>query len=147
MPKIKKSLPFHELELHPDVAAAIALSDDIQQTLALLSAWAGSTRRLIRCADTGVLYTVNPRVLGIEHVTADEDNYAYQGGDKVITELIVRGYPSNSGNVWVKNDEAASTANAWPLASNEWIQLTLNNLKHLHLLIETNGQKAILLYR
>lgn len=147
MPQIDKPIPFHELDLKPDITASIRLSDDIQQTLALLSGWAGSTRRLIRCADTGVLYTVNPRILGIDHVTANTTNYVYQGSDKVITEVIIRGHPSNSDTVWVKNDEAASTINAWPLAANEWIQFTLNNLKHLHLLIETDTDRAILLYR
>ena len=102
MAKIKKSLPFHELELRPDITTAVSLSDDIQQTLALLSGWAGDTRRLIRCADTGVLYTVNPRILGIAHVTADETNYVWQGSDKVITEVIIRGHPSNSDTVWAK---------------------------------------------
>lgn len=147
MPVIQKPLPFHELLLKPDVTASIRLSEDIQQTLALFSGWTGNTRQLVRVADTGVLYTVNPRVLGIEHVIADQASYVWQGSDKVITEVIVRGGVYNTGKIWVKNDEPASESNGWPLSANEWIQLTLNNLKHLHIWIHVNGEKAYLLYR
>lgn len=134
------------LLMKPEFSGRIKMSEDIQQTLASLVGYDEATRRMLRCSEGGVFYVTSPRLKNIVHITANDDAYDWQGSDEKVTEIMVMGHPDNSGLVWVKNDEAATTNNGWPLAAKEILGVTVENLNNLHLLIASTGEKAILLY-
>lgn len=137
---------FDDLLLSPDFVSRIKLSDDMQQTLASLVGYDGISRRLLRSTMGGVLHTVTPRIAAITHITADEGNFNWVGSDIKTTEVMITGYPTNTGIVWVSIDEPAGADNAWPLGATDVVSFTLDNLNNLNLLIVTNAEKAIIAY-
>lgn len=146
MSEINKPMGIPELNLSPPVSGKVRLSEDMQQTLALLSGYGVSQRKLLRCSEAGVLNVASARVKDIMHVTASGDNDTYQGENVDCTEVMIMGHPDNAGNVWARTDVTATTDNAWPLAAFDVIKFTVNNLKELQLLIEKDTEKAIVLY-
>lgn len=140
--------PLHipELDLRPEPSGGIQLSEDMQQTLALLTGYWKNRRVLIKSLPSGVLLVSNPPVKDIFHVTATSVNFNYQGEDIECSEVMIMGHPDNTGLVWVKNGIAATANNAWPLAKKEIISFAVSNLNELRLLIITNTEKAIVFY-
>lgn len=141
-------IPFRieDLLLKPEMAGRIKLSDDMQQTLASLVGFDNVARRLLRCSKGGVLYTTTPRLDNIFHATTAAGTGLWQGSDKKITEVMVMAHPDNNGLLWVKNDEAATADNGWPLAAKEVVGLTLDNLNNLNILSVTPEETAIIAY-
>jgi hypothetical protein len=135
-----------ELDLRPEQAGAIQLSDDMQQTLALVAGYWKNRRVLLKALPSGILTVASPQVENIFHVTATDGDFAYQGSNIECAEVMIMGHPDNTGLIWVKNGEAATANNGWPLAKKEIIALTIGNLNNLHLLIITTAEKAIILY-
>lgn len=146
MHNIGKSLQFPELELRPEIKEMIKLSDDMQQTLASIIGYDGVSRRLLRCSENGVLNVSSPRIKDIFHVSNSGANYAWQGDNVKATEVMIMAHPDNNALIWVKNDEAASDENGWPLVKKEIIAITVDNLKNIHLLIVGAGETAIIAY-
>lgn len=146
MRNIGKSLQFPELELRPEIKEMIKLSDDMQQTLAALAGYDGVSRRLLRCSNSGVFNVTSPRIKDIFHVVGQGANYDWHGFDIPATEVMIMAHPDNTGLVWVKNDEAATANNGWPLSKKEIIAVTIDNLSNLHLLIIVDGEKAIIAF-
>lgn len=146
MPEILIPFKIEDLLLRPELVGRIRLSEDMQQTLAALCGYDDVARRLLRCSKGGVLHTTTPRIDNILHATANQDNYTTQLPNRKTTEVMIMGHPDNTGLVWVKNDETASTANGWPLAANGILNVTVDNLNNLNLLIAVNGEKAIVAY-
>jgi hypothetical protein len=134
------------LLLKPEMAGRFRISEEIQQTLASLIGYDGVSRRLLKCSQGGILQVASPRIKDIFHVTAVGDNYTYQSGDIPATEVMIMGHPDNDNLVWVKNDEVATTNNGWPLAKKEVLAVSVENLNNLHLLIASDGEKAIIAY-
>ncbi|MBA7704992.1 hypothetical protein ES703_113816 [subsurface metagenome] len=141
-------IPFRieDLLLKPEMAGRITLSDDMQQTLASLVGYDGVARRLLRSSRSGILYTASPRIHKIVHVARPSDPYVWTGSDIKTTEIMVMGHPSNTGLIWVKNDEAIVAADGWPLGSKEVLNLTLDNLINLNIFFATAGDVAIVAY-
>ena len=141
-------IPFsiEDLPTKPEMAARIRLSDDMQQTLASLVGFDNIARRLLRCTMGGVLYTTTPRLENIIHITGSGANDDYAGTDIKVTEVMIMGHPDNSSLIWVKNDEAATINNGWPLAAKAVVNVTIDNLLNLNLLIVGDGEKAIIAY-
>lgn len=146
MAKIRKIMGVPELDIQPPITQQIRLSDDMQQTLALLTGYSDNHRVVLKASESGMLNTVSPQIKEVVVVTANDDAYDWQGGDIPCTEVAVMGDLDNSHRVWVRPNSAASSANGWPLDKGEPFGFTLSNLNQLHINIETNGEKAIVAY-
>jgi len=146
MPEIHKALRIPELDLRPPITGHIRLSEDMQQTLALLTAYGDNKRVILKATPSGILQTVSPQLKEIVVLTADATPYAWQGGDIPCTEVAVIAGLDNAGRVWVRPNSAASAANGWPLDKAEVFGFTISNLNQLHVTIETTGEIAVLAY-
>jgi len=135
-----------ELDLKPEPAGGIQLSDDIKQALVLLAGYFKNQRVLIKCSRSGSLHTASSQIKDILHITASSGNYAYQGDSIECSELLIMGHPDNTGKVWVKPYQPAATNNSWPLDAKDVMVMAVDNLSQLNLLIANNGETAIILY-
>jgi len=146
MLRIKQPLPVPELDLEPAYGTPHQLTDDMQQVLALLTGFCRNKRTLLKSSPSGMLFVASPQLKDIYHVTATGANYTEQGGDIACTGVLVMAHPSNTGKVWVRPHSTATINNAIPLSANDVVGFSLTNLNMLHLLIETNNEKAIVIY-
>jgi len=146
MPDIVKSLTFDDLPTRPPLTGRPRISDDMQQTIALLSGWDGATRRLVGVSPSGVLYIASPRVKGIANILADEAIYNWQGGDIQTSEVLIQSNPNNSGEIWVNVSAAAAVDTGYPLDAGDSIGFSINNLHSLHIHIVADTEKAIVIY-
>lgn len=146
MKEILIPLTFEDLPTRPPLVGRPQVSDDIQQTVALLVGWDGSTRRLVRVTPTGTLRICEAPVKGISNILADETNYTWSGYDTPTSEVIVKAHPDNTGRVWVNVGDVAAADIGYPLDAGEWVKLSINNLAALHLFIAVDTEKAIIVY-
>lgn len=140
--------PFELVDLptKPPLPSNPKVSDDIQQTLATLIGYDGTSRRILRSTPTGILQTVNPLAQKFANLLSDTTNYLWQGDDIKCSEITIRAHPDNSGRVWVNVYAVAAADIGWPLDANEYIVLTLTNLSHLHVKIISTAEKALVYY-
>lgn len=143
MSEINKSMDVAELNIQPPIVGKTRLTDDMQQTLALLTAMGADRRRPIRCSESGVLNVVNPRIRDIEGYSRTADGINAIGTDTPCTECMMLGHPSNTGTVWVRPNKIATANNAWPLLKGEVVGFVLDNLSQLHIFFETAGDRLI----
>lgn len=143
MSDITKSMDVAELNIQPPIEGKVRLSDDMQQTLALLTAMGADKRRPLRCSESGVLNTSEPRIKDVEHYTGSGANDEQTGTDTPCTECMVMGHPDNTDIVWVRPNPTATVNNAWPLAAWDVVKFTLDNIKQLNMLIVISGEKVI----
>lgn len=146
MRSITKSMEIPELSLKPPITGSLQLSDDIQQTLALLTAYADGKRRILKSSASGVLSVASPRIADIVHYTGVGASDDQTGKDVPCSECLVMAHPDNTGLIWVRGDKAALATNAWPLSAKESIGFTIDNLKQLNMLIVVAGEKVIVAY-
>jgi len=146
MPEVLKSLPFDDLPTKPPLTGRLRISDDLQQTLALLSGWDGATRRLVGVSPSGVVYVASPRIKGIINKKGVGDAYDCQLDDISTTEVMIRAKPTNSGRIWVNVSAAAAVDTGYPLDSGEWVVFSINNLHNIHLHFTKGDDYAIVIY-
>lgn len=146
MKDILKSLTFDDLPTKPPISGRLKMSDDLQQTIALLSGWDGATRRLCRVTPTGVLYFASPPVQGISNILSDETTYNWQGGNIKTSEVIVRADKTNNDDVWVNVGAVAVANTGYPLDGGEWVNFSITNLNMLHIHIVATAERAIVIY-
>ena len=146
MHNINKSMAVPDLALHPPIADAVKLTADMQQSLALLTAYGIDQRKLLRCSESGVLNTCSARLKDIVHYTGVGANDTQSGSDTPCSEIMVMGHPDNTGNVWVRSGGTATVDNAWPLAAGEPLGFTIDNLSQLSMLIVVAAEKLIVAY-
>jgi len=89
---------------------------------------------------------INKYTTGIFHVVATNDNYNYQGMDDSCIEVLIRGHFENNGLVWVSLNEQFTEDNCWPLGPYDVMGFPLNDLNELHIFIEKEEDRAIVLY-
>lgn len=146
MPEIIKPLTFDDLPIKPPLVGRPKISEDLQQTVALLVGWDKSTRRLVSVSPTGVLHIAQSPVKGITNVLADQAAYNWNGGDISTSEVLVKSNPNNLGLIWV-NVGAVAAANAGhPLDIGEHVVLSVNNLHSLHIHIVSDTDRASVIY-
>ena len=146
MPNILKNMACRFLGLQPPITKAIRLSEDMQQTLALLMAYGIDERKVLRASESGVLNVTSGRIKNIEHFTGVGANDTQNGTDIACTECMVMGHPDNTGKIWVRPGDTATVDNAWPLDASDVVSFTLDNLKQLNMLIVVDGEKVIVAY-
>lgn len=146
MADITIPFPFGDLPLKPEQTGKIKVSDGMQQTLASVLGWDGSSRKLLRAALSGVLQTTSPQVQAIVHKTSTGPNEVVIFDSIPITEVMVMAHPSNAEKVWVSVGVTPTTANGWPLDNGDVLNISIDNLNKLKLLIVTSGNAAIIMY-
>lgn len=146
MTVINKPMGVDNLGLEPPISGKIRLSEDMQQTLALLTGYGDNERKVLRASESGVLNTASARIADIVHFTGVGANDTQAGSDIPCTEVLVMGHPDNTGSVWARPDKTATVNNAWPVAAGEVVSFTLDNLKQLNMLIVVDGEKVIVAY-
>lgn len=146
MTKIHTPMQIPELALKPDPTGGIELTEDMQQTLALLTGFWQNKRVLLKASPSGVLSTASARIKDIKHYTGVGANDTLTGDDIPCTEVLVMGHPDNTGKVWVRPDATAAVNNSWPLAGGEVVGFTIDNLKQLNMLVVVDGEKLIVAY-
>jgi len=139
-------LTFDDLPVRPPLVGRPRISEDIQQTAALLVGWDGVTRRLVRCSPTGALYVTSPRVKGIINQLSGGIGSTHQFTNIVTSEVMIRANPSNFGRVWVNVGKAAADHTGYPLDAGEWVNWSINNLINLHLFFANEDDYAIVVY-
>lgn len=146
MSDIRKSMDVTELNIQPPLSGKTRLSDDMQQTLSLLTALGADKRRPLRCSESGMLNVASPRIKDVVHYTGSGANDTQTGGDVSCTEVMVIAHPDNSSKVWVRPNTTATVNNAWPLDAKGVVSFTLDNLSQLNMLIVGDGDKVIVAY-
>lgn len=146
MPHVSKPMDIPELGVTPPITSKVRLSDDMQQTLALLTGYFDSKRVLLKATESGVLQVVQPVIKDIVVFTAADPVFTWQGGDVPCTDVAVIAGLDNTGKVWVRPYSVASAANAWPLSKGEVFPFTIANLNQLHITIEVTAEIAVIAY-
>ena len=146
MSDINKPMDVPELNLKPPIDGKVRLSEDMQQTLALLTAYCENKRVTLKASESGVLNTTSAKIKDIVHFAGVGANDTQSGENVQCTECLVMAHPDNASKVWVRPDKTASVNNAWPLAAGEVVGFTLDNLKQLNMLIVCGGEKLIVAY-
>lgn len=151
MPDINKPMDMPELNLQPPITGKLRLSEDMQQTLALMCAHCGSERKLLSASESGVLNTVNPRIKDIWGFTGVNDTTHKQGNNIKCNEVMVLGHPLNSGLIWVRpyaqyviSDTKPNIA--WPIAASGVVGFVVSNLNQLWFYFELKDDKVIVAY-
>jgi len=135
-----------ELNLKPPIDGKVRLSEDMQQTLALLTAYCENKRVTLKASESGVLNTTSAKIKDIVHFTGVGANDTQTGESVPCTECLVMAHPDNTGKVWVRPDKTAAVDNAWPLAAGEVVNFTLDNLQQLNMLVVVAAEKVIVAY-
>lgn len=146
MGDINKPMAVPELNLKPPIDGKVRLSEDMQQTLALLCAYVNSKRVILKASESGVLNVTSARIKDIKHYTGVGANDTQTGDNIPCTECLVMAHPDNTGKVWVRPDKTAAINNAWPLSASEVVNFTLDNLKQLNMLMVVDGDEVIVAY-
>jgi len=146
MQDIIKPFPFHELETKPPLSGRVKISDDLQQTLATIAGWNGSSRTLLKANQQGILWTTAPVVAGIVNVTGVGANDDWQGTNIEVSEVLIMANPDNTGRCWININAAAVADTGLPLDPGDFVKLSIYNLLHLQIRTVTAGDKFIVVY-
>jgi len=146
MPDINKPMDVPELNLQPPITGKVRLSEDMQQTLAVLCAMGVSQRVLLKASESGVLNTASRQIGDIVVITATSTPHTWQGSDIPCTEIAAIAGLSNGDRAWVRPYKPASSANAWPLDKGEIFGFGISNLNQLHVTIQTTDDIVIIAY-
>lgn len=146
MPEILKPLTFEDLPTKPPLVGRPRITEEIQQAISLLVGWDETTRRLLRCSPSGVLYYASPRVKGIINFQADGDSDDYQGSDIKTSEVLIKAKHDNEGDIWINVGAAAALDTGYPLDAGEWVSFSINNLHTLHLHLTKDDDWVSIIY-
>lgn len=146
MPEVEIPLTFDDLPVKPPLTARPRISEDLQQTVALLVGWDKSTRRLVSVSPTGVLHVASAPVKGIVNLLSVGDGTTQQGDDIKTSEVLIRAKPTNTGRVWINVGKAAAVDVGYPLDSGEPVIFSVNNLHSLHFYFTKAADKCSIVY-
>ena len=146
MLEIIKTLTFDDLPTRPPITGRPKLSEDIQQTIALLSGWDGATRRLVKVTPTGTLRVGSAKARGITNALSVGDNTKQTLSDIKTSEAMLRAFPDNVGKVFVNINTVADENIGYPLFTGEWVSISVNNLSSLQLWFEKDTDRIAVIY-
>lgn len=139
-------LTFEDLPVRPPLTGRPRISDDLQQTVALLAGWDKITRRLVYVNPSGVLHAISPPVEAIINKQFPSGTDNYQPANIKTSEVLIRARPTNSGRIWVNIGSAAADNTGYPLDSGELLVLSVNNLSNLQFFSMTDDDWLIIVY-
>ncbi|GAG66536.1 unnamed protein product, partial [marine sediment metagenome] len=137
---------FRYLPTRPPITGRPKLSDDIQQTIALLSGWDGATRRLLKSSPAGILRVTDARAIGVYNVKASQDDISITCDDCPASEVMIRSFPDNVGKVFVNVNAEADENVGYPLFTGEWIRIAVNNLSSVQVWFEKDDDRVAAIY-
>jgi len=150
MPDINKPMAVPELNLHPPITGKVRLSQDMQQTLALLCGMGISKRIVLRASESGVLLVGEPVIKDIVILTgaipAEESLSIAQGSDVPCSMAMVMAHPDNTDTCWVRPYNLPDDTHKWPMDAKEAIIFSVDNLNRLHFLFDTDEEQVIIAY-
>ena len=146
MLEILKTYTFDDLPTKPPITGRPKLSDDLQQTIAMLVGWDGATRRLIRVSPTGVIRVGSARAIGVYNIVAAGDGDTITCPDCPVSEVMIRAFPDNTGRVFVNIGSPAALNTGYPLFTGEWVNLSVDNIVSIQLYIEKDTDKVAAIY-
>lgn len=146
MGEIHKPMRVPELNLQPTITGRVRLSEDMQQTFALLAAYCENQRVIIKASETGYLQTAGPLIKDIIVIKNVAEPYAWEGSNVSCTVVAVIAGLDNTGKVWVRPYKTADATNAWPLNKGEPFGFSISNLNQLHVTVEKSNELAIVAY-
>lgn len=146
MPEALIPLTFDDLPVKPPLVGHPRISEDLQQTVALLVGWDKSTRRLVSVSPTGVLHAASAPVKGIANLLSVGDGTTQQGDDVKTSEVLIRADKNNTEDVWVNVGKAAAVDVGYPLNGSDWVSFSVNNLHSLHFYFEKLNDKVSIIY-
>ena len=146
MTNINKPMGISGLDPKPPINRQVRLSEEMQQTLALLAGYGINERKVLKSSETGILSVASARIKDIKHYTYTAGKQNQVGDSAPCSEVMVMGHPDNTGLVWVRPDETAADDNAWPLSANDVVSFTLDNLEQLNMYFITLDESVIVAY-
>lgn len=133
-------------EVQPQLVSGARVTENIQQTLAMLTGYDGAARKLIRCTEMGGVHIVSPPVKGIINIQAVGDADTWQGGNIKTTEVLVKAKINNVGVTWVNVNTAAAGNVGYPLEPGDFVRFTIRNLNQLHIYLTYDAEWAVVVY-
>ena len=146
MTNINKPMGISGLDPKPPINRQVRLSEDMQQTLAFLTAYGINERKVLKSSETGILSVASARIKDIKHYTYTAGKQNQVGDSVPCSEVMVMGHPDNTGLVWVRPDKTADADNAWPLSANDVVSFTVDNLEQLNMYFITLDDSVIVAY-
>lgn len=146
MPDINKPMDIPELNLQPPITGKVRLSEDMQQTLALLCAMGETQRIALRASGEGVLLVGEPTIKDIVIITSAAGTGLGQGSDIPCSKVMVMSHPDNTNITWVRPYNPVDGTHGWPLEPNDVVKFTVDNVNRIHFLCLTALGKVIIAY-
>lgn len=146
MAEILIPLTFEDLPVKPPITGRPRISEDIQQTAALLVGWDKSTRRLVAVNPQGILHTAQAMAKGTIRFQATGDFDTWQGSDIKTSEVLIKAKEDNVGIINLNIGAAAELAVGYPLDSGEWVTISVNNLNSIHLHFRKDNDWVYMFY-
>lgn len=146
MPEALIPLTFDDLPVKPPLVGRPRISEDLQQTVALLVGWDKSTRRLVSVSPTGVLHVASAPVKGIINKKFPNGVDNYNPPDIKTSEVLIRAKPNNGGVIWVNVGTVAAADVGYPLDAGEPVIFSINNLHSLQFFSDNDDDSVIVVY-
>lgn len=146
MPDINKPMDIPELNLQPPISGKVRLSEDMQQTLALLCAYVNNKRVLLKGSESGILLVGEPVIKDIVILTTDSNTGRVQGDNIPCNEVMIMAHPSNTGNACVRPYKACDESHKWVMAAKAVVSFSVTNVNQLHFQCDMGGEKIIIAY-
>ena len=146
MPNINKPMGVPELNLQPPITGKVRLSEDMQQTLALLCAYHNNKRIILQASESGNLIIGEPVIKDIVIVTTAAGTGLAQGADIACSQAMVMGHPDNTNTAWVRPYKACDDTHKWPMQKWDIVKFAIDNLNRLYFLCDVPEEKVIIAY-
>jgi len=146
MPDINKPMDIPELNLQPPITGKVRLSEDMQQSLALLCAMVNGKRVLLKASESGLLSLGEPAIKDIVIVTSAAGTGLGQGSDIPCSSVIIMAHPDNDDRTWVRPYAPCDDTHKWPLQKWDMVKFAVDNLNRLYFLCDTPEEKVIIAY-
>lgn len=150
MPDVNKPMDIPELNLQPPITGKIRLSEDMQQTLALLCAMGSSKRIALQASESGILLVGEPVIKDIViltgHTPVGEEPSVVQGSDIPCSMVMVMAHPDNTDKTWVRPYVAPTETHGWPLDAKAVVSFAVDNVNRLFFEFDTDAEKVIIAY-
>lgn len=146
MPDINNPMGIPELNLQPPITGKVRLSEDMQQTLALLCAMGNSERITLRASAEGILLVGEPVIEDIVILQGAGSPSVKIGSDIPCSMTMVMSHPDNTDTAWVRPYAACDDTHKWPLQKWDIVKFAVDNLNRLHFLFDTAAEQVIIAY-
>ena len=146
MPDINKPMRIPQLNLQPPISGKVRLSEDMQQTLALLTTYTDNKRILLPTSQSGVLNVGEPTIKDVVTINSAAVSGIGQGSDIACSMVMIVAHPDNTDTTWVRPYTVCTPTTSWPLEAGDVLKFAVDNVNQVHILCETPEEKVIVAY-